>query len=1176
MTTPTPLVDAEARRRIREDLDATLIVEAAAGTGKTTTLISRVIEIVRRGRTTLDRVVAVTFTDKAAGEMKLRLRAELERVRGDAGGVERDRLDEAIRQLETARMSTIHALCADLLRERPIEAGVDPRFQVGADGASERLFEQVFTTWYRAAVEDQANLPGVRRVLRLATSSGDDSPRETLRKAGLDLADRRDYPTPWLRPQFDRTAISPGLITDARQLVRMLQRSGTPNDPLNETLGLVADFVHDRDRLEQVDPSALDDDSTEAALRDLERRLRDRTRFPRNGRGKWYAKELARQTVIDARDAFQARLLAFAKQAEADIAASLQTELAPLVAAYQALKEKAGVLDFLDLLTRTRDLLVGDPEVRRELQERFDCVLIDEFQDTNPLQAEILLLLSADDPDQDDWREVRPRPGKLFVVGDPKQSIYRFRRADVALYEAIKARLVARGAAVVHLTACFRLVPGIASAVNAAFSRVMVAHPDTTQIAYVPLDPVRAEPTGRPSVIGLPVPEPFSNSGNVTKGQIAKSYPEAVGAFVAWLVQESGWTLDPPAAGGVPVPIAAQHVCLLFRRMSQSWVQTPEGRDLTRPYTRALEKRGVPHVLVGGHAFHTRPEVLALRNALTAIEWPDDELSIYATLRGPLFGVTDDMLLVHRRFARLAPLEAVARAGGAPDAPPLPDDPDARPIMEEVDAALLVLGELHRRRNRRPISDTVTSLLDATRAHAGLAFWPAGEQALANALRVIELARRFEAGGALSFRAFVDHLAAAAARGDSGDATAIEEDVEGVRIMTVHGSKGLEFPVVILCDPTATAASQTVHDYVDPERQLWAFTIAGCAPDDLTKNANLTRSRDAEEVVRLAYVAATRARDLLVAPVVAASDPVANTWLGPLWPAFQPAERDGAVAPGCPAFGDRAALAWPYRIHEDEEKAPRPGAHKAQAGEHALVWWDPNLLDLDVPAPDASRRHPLLGEADKVAARTAQEAHAAWAAQRDATRDAAARPTRAADGFGNLVNDRPELGADGELTRVELPVSPDRPRGPRFGTLVHAVLADAPLATPAPDAARLGALAATHGAILGAPEAEIRVAAELSAAALATPLMQRAAASPDCRRETPIALVLDDGTVAEGVIDLAFIETAPDGARRWVVVDYKTGRDASREALDSRRLRLYCDALTRATGEPAEAALLVL
>ncbi|TNF33996.1 MAG: ATP-dependent deoxyribonuclease subunit A, partial [Deltaproteobacteria bacterium] len=664
-----PLEDAEARRRIKEDLDATLIIEAAAGTGKTTTLISRVVELVRRGRTTLDRVVAVTFTDKAAGEMKLRLRAGLEQAREAAEGLEREHLDEAIRQLETARISTIHALCADLLRERPIEAGVDPRFQVGADGTDERLFDQVFTSWYRDAVEGQAALPGVRRVLRLAASSGDDSPRETLRKAGLDLAQRRDYPAAWSRPDYERATLHASLVSDARQLARTLQRAGLANDPLNKSLYPIADFIRDRERLEQVDPTQLDDDATEAALRDLDKKLRDATRFPRDGRTRFYAKDLPRQSVVDTRDAFAARLGAYTTLAEADIAASLQRELVPLVVAYQALKEKAGVLDFLDLLLKTRDLLVGDADVRRELQERFDRVLIDEFQDTNPLQAEILLLLTADDPAEADWREVRPVPGKLFVVGDPKQSIYRFRRADVALYEAIKARLAERGAEVLHLSACFRLVPGIAGAVNAAFAPVMVGNATRSQVDYVALSPVREEPPDRPSVIGLPVPEPFSNSGNVTKGQIAASYPEAVGAFVAWLVDESGWTVESGDRG--PVPLAPQHVCLLFRRMNQSWGATPDARDLTRAYTRALEKRGVPHVLVGGHAFHARPEVLALRNALTAVEWPDDELSIYATLRGPLFGVTDDMLLVYRRFARLAPLEALARAAGADDAPPL-------------------------------------------------------------------------------------------------------------------------------------------------------------------------------------------------------------------------------------------------------------------------------------------------------------------------------------------------------------------------------------------------------------------------------------------------------------------------------------------------------------------------
>ena len=168
----------------------------------------------------------------------------------------------------------------------------------------------------------------------------------------------------------------------------------------------------------------------------------------------------------------------------------------PVVKHYEEHKRAAGVLDFVDLLVCTRELLVRDAAVRADLARRFTHYFVDEFQDTDPLQAEILMLLASDDPAQRDWRAAVPAPGRLFLVGDPKQSIYRFRRADVAIYEQIKERLIAHGAELVLLRASFRAVPAIQAAVNAAFEPEMQAAADRSQARYVALEPVRADAAG--------------------------------------------------------------------------------------------------------------------------------------------------------------------------------------------------------------------------------------------------------------------------------------------------------------------------------------------------------------------------------------------------------------------------------------------------------------------------------------------------------------------------------------------------------------------------------------------------------------------------------------------------------------------------------------------------------
>src|SRR5204863_4884323 len=214
--------------------------------------------------------------------------------------------------------------------------------------------------------------------------------------------------------------------------------------------------------------------------------------------------------------------------------------------------------------------------------------------------------------------------------------------------------------------------------------------------------------------------------------------------------------------------------------------------------------------------------------------------------------------------------------------------------------------------NRRAIADTVGRLLAETRAHAGPAVWPTGEQALANVTRLMDLARRAEHTGVTSFRAFVEWLAEQAEHGEASDAPIVEEASEGVRMMTVHGAKGLEFPVVILADPACPMTQKNPSQWVDQEKNLWAESLAYCVPKELRDHAAEALKRDHEEAVRLTYVAATRARDLLVVPVV--GDEELAGWVDVLHPVLYPSEdgkRRALPAPGCPPFKDESVLDRP-------------------------------------------------------------------------------------------------------------------------------------------------------------------------------------------------------------------------------------------------------------------------
>jgi ATP-dependent exoDNAse (exonuclease V) beta subunit len=1153
-------VDGSERERIRTSLDESLVVEAAAGTGKTTELIRRLVNVLAEGRGKVDTVVAVTFTERAAGDLKLRLRAGLEEERGHAaeGTPRRLHLEESIARLEEARISTIHGFCRDLLQERPVEARVDPRFEVLDDTEAEALYGQAFDRWLESVLEDPPE--GVRRALRRGTRRrSDESATDRLRSAGWMLAGWRDLPAPWRRPDLDRAARIDDLVGRIHALAARLQTCSNKGDGLYRKLWRLRRLSDDLAIGERV--QGRDHDAVEAALVEL---AEDRDfRQPGRGNARAFGGQDALDEILAVHAELTARVDEFAVLVNADLAALLHGELRGTIERYEALKQASGRVDFFDLLLRARDLVRDNADVRAELQGRFSHVFVDEFQDTDPLQAEILLLLASADPSIADWREVTPTPGKLFLVGDPKQSIYRFRRADVGIYQIVKESLAKRGVGCLYLRTSFRSVPEIQTLVNAAFEPVMREDPAALQAAYVALASHRPAMPEQPAVVALPVPRPYGGMG-LTKTAMNVSLPDAVAAFVHWLIGESGWRVTERDLPDERVPVAPRHVCLLFRRFSSF------DEDVTRPFVEALEARGVAHLLVGGKSFHAREEVESLRTALTAVEWPDDELSVYGTLKGPLFAVGDEELIEYRHARRrLHPYRLPTSADEA-----LPER--LAPIVE----ALSLLRELHRRRNARPAEETVRELLEATRAHAGFVLRPWGEQALANVMRIVELARRYEMSGGISFRGFVEQLRADA-DGEAPEAPIVEDTSEGVRLMTVHRAKGLEFPVVILADVTANMTPQRPSRHVDPTSGLCALGLSRWLPLDLLDHETEEMARERAEGARVAYVAATRARDLLVVPAVG-DDPFVldpdlaeSGWVAPVQRALYPAadrRRMPSPAPGCPRFGEDSV-----RRPDGDGPGPdnvQPGLHALRAGAaaYSVVWWDPSQLALEVEPLVGLRREDVLREVPGIA-----EADLArydeWRAARQTTLEHGARPSLVVRPITEWVRgpavEPTDLSAI-DVEVIDVGAGGAHPQGPRFGTLVHAVLAGVPLdATSA--AIREGA--DLQARILGASAEETTAAREVVGAVLAHPFMSRAReafARGRCRRETPVAGLGPDGTLLEGVLDLAF-----EDDRGWTIVDFKTTAQMAGVVDRYRRqVAMYAWLVRRATGREVRAVLL--
>src|SRR5579864_910987 len=266
---PVPHLESDdsARQRIRTSLDESLIVEASAGTGKTTELVKRIVAVLGSGKTTIDKVAAVTFTHKAAGELKLRLREELDKQRRDAPV-----LEDALQRLEEASIGTIHSFCAQILRERPVEARVDPAFGELNEQASSRLYQRSFRAWLEKGLARSS--PGLRRAFaRLAwRDSWDDSlPMEQLQWAGKKLVEWRDYPEPWLRKPFSRNEEITTLVRMAREMADLSAKPRRVNDNLYRGLAPVRALAGWIERAEGAGPR--DYDTLEGLLLKLGRDL---------------------------------------------------------------------------------------------------------------------------------------------------------------------------------------------------------------------------------------------------------------------------------------------------------------------------------------------------------------------------------------------------------------------------------------------------------------------------------------------------------------------------------------------------------------------------------------------------------------------------------------------------------------------------------------------------------------------------------------------------------------------------------------------------------------------------------------------------------------------------------------------------------------------------------------
>lgn len=803
-----------------------LVVSAGAGSGKTAVLVELYLRLLA-GETSLpqplsvEEIAAITFTDKAAVEMKERVRQGI-RSRIGRGDQTAD-WHALLRTLPRAVISTFHSLCSRILRENPAEAEVDPSFllldelssQAELDAALDELLEN----------ELRGRSTEIRLLLRHFPLSGagrGKGVREHLADLVRGMSGTAEADTLFAKANARWEELARQIFDEkVRELADLA-------DEMERILGGKRLSFHEKleqlHRLVTRERLTPGDEGTALLLDTMGQCVA----------GNWGKEKEVKDRLLQCLDTLQDCCWQLRSSPVATALLQLASRLAEQ---YAVRKERRGALDFDDLQLKARNLLLRNPAIRSEYRTRFPVLMVDEFQDTNRLQKELVELLCGEGQ-------------RLFVVGDPKQSIYLFRGAEVAVFGEIQVEVAAAGGSTLYFQESFRSREGITRFVNRLFSEVVMTGGSAGDAPYLEGDhlvPHRRDWDGSPCVELLQLDDAGSSA------ELRCSEAAVIARKIVGITSGTGgvtvFDKSSPESGRTP---RYGDIAILFRRFSN-----------LKQFERELRRHGIPYYVVKGKGFYRCQEILDIINFLACLESRQELIPLAGVLRSPLCGISDETLYI---------LSTVA--GGLVNWQQASADPQIwRKIRDDDRERLcslsLLMDRLRPLRDRLTLPELLEEILIGTDFTSTLLTTFQGEQKAANLRKLIELSRSFTDGGNGSLHRFIAWLKQLVVKEPTeAEAVVSAEGENVVRLMTVHQSKGLEFPVVFI--PELGAGSPVRNSPVACDDRLGiglrlALPGGESRPSLAFREISAVRkAKEAAELKRLLYVAVTRARDYLV------------------------------------------------------------------------------------------------------------------------------------------------------------------------------------------------------------------------------------------------------------------------------------------------------------------------
>ena len=833
-----------------------ILVSAGAGSGKTRVLVERFLKLLEENPDwKVSDIVAVTFTEKAAREMVSRIRREIRfRIEQNKDVAERRRWREHRNALDSARIGTIHSLCVAILRAHPAESELDPAFEVIEEieavilldqAIEEALNEAAQQTAPEAAILLQLSTTQVKNALRLLIQQGERAARslsEIVQKNADEIA---AYWQQLIAHKQHEAASALLENTNWQRHVQTITQIAAlnANDKIEccrlEVVNLleVAGFSEDETRLQ--------------ALRDLASTIN----LVGGAKKKWASEDdlqAVKTALKQLREMVRGeKMLELASEDDDKLAAEQVLHLIKLYNRtrqhFAALKSERAALDFNDLEEITDKLLTEYPDVAALYKQgnRLRALMVDEFQDTAPIQKRIL------------W-QLAPESRELFIIGDAKQSIYRFRGADVTVFEAVRSEFTAGGEKVIGMNACFRTHTRLIDFVNHLFPRIFTRE-SLYDTPYEEMSASRLACHENPCIeIHIIAQEKKSKESNETEENLlhiaadnklnTAELRELEAAFIARRIREiieNGEILISDEQNGAR-QAKYDDFALLF--------QVATHFDT---YEQALADASIPYVTIAGKGFYARQEIADISNLLTFLSRPVDDLSLASVLRSPMFGLSDEMLLRLRLQRSDTPL-AISLYDES-----IEFEKEER---EVIAFAREVLKRLRTLTGRVSAAQLIIEAMRETGYLATMMGLPNGERRVSNIEKLIEQTYSLAHLSLSEVVERINNLKFKEAR--EGEAT-IEES-GAVRLMTVHKSKGLEFPIVwvvdvsyggnrdrsilALHDDFGLALNVREEDLFEKTPPVAAFRAIKLIEEKMEK----------AEKKRLLYVAATRAREHLI------------------------------------------------------------------------------------------------------------------------------------------------------------------------------------------------------------------------------------------------------------------------------------------------------------------------